>query len=143
MSSTNGKPLADLAVVRDGWVAAVNALVGQVEGWCKELDWPTRRASKRVKDKTLGEYEVPMLLMQQWDAKLLLNPDGPFIVGADGRVNLYTMPEYDDLAILLRQGTDWQMKVQMGRDQREPVPFTRETFKDVIETFAQRHAQAG
>lgn len=143
MSNTNGAPTADPAAARDEWVAAVTALVERVEGWCKELDWATRRAPKTIKDETLGEYDVPMLLMQYWNAKLMLNPDGPFTVGADGRVNLYTMPEYDDVAVLLRRSGEWQMVVQMGRDRREPAAFTRDAFQEVIETFAKRHAQAG
>lgn len=145
MSDTNGTPSAapGLAGVRDEWVAAVTALVDQVEGWCKELDWATRRAAKRVKDdRAVGPYEVPMLLMQHWDAKLLLTPVSRVVAGGGGRVDLYTMPEYDDVAALLWEGGAWQMYVQLGAEQRDPVPLTRETFRDVVETFARRHAEA-
>jgi hypothetical protein len=143
MSGPNGTPpRADAAAHRDEWIAAVNELVTRVEGWCKELDWATRRAPKRIKDRILGTYELPMLLTQQWDAKLLLNPDEPDRAMGEGRVNLYTMPEYDDVAVLLRRNGDWTMRVQMGKDERDFVPFTRDAFKDVVETFARRHAEA-
>lgn len=143
MSDTNGAMKdIDVAAVRTEWVAAVNELVARIEGWCKELDWATARAPKRLKDKLLGAYEVPMLLLQQWDTKLLLEPISRFVAGeADGRVNLYTMPEYDDVAVLIRRNGNWQMRVQLGKDERDFVPFTRDTFKEVIETFARRHAE--
>jgi hypothetical protein len=144
MSETNGTtPEVNNVAVRDEWIAAVNELVTRVEGWCKELDWATRRSPKRIKDKALGTFDVPMLLMQQWDAKLLLSPINRFVGGeADGRVDLYTMPEYDDVAVLIRRNGDWQMRVQLGKDERDFVPFSRDTFKEVIETFARRHAEA-
>src|SRR5207248_1192305 len=91
------------------------------------------------KDKPIGAYEVPMLLMQQWDVKLLLEPVSRFVSGADGRVDLYTMPQYDDLAVLTREHGVWMLWwVELGREQWPAMPLTRDTFKCVIETFAGR-----
>jgi len=144
MSETNGTMKEiDIAAVRDEWIAAVNELVTRVEGWCKEMDWVTRKAPKKFKDKRIGAYDAPMLLLQHWDNKLLLEPISRFVAGEDvtGRIDLYTMPEYDDVAVLIRQNNDWKMRVQCGKEESDFVPFTRDSFKDVIETFARRHAE--
>jgi hypothetical protein len=77
--------------VRDEWIAAVNELVIRVEGWCKELDWATRRAPKRITDDhPIGHYAVPMLRMQHWDIQVLLEPASRFGVRNDGQCDLYT-----------------------------------------------------
>jgi hypothetical protein len=143
MNDANGKvpPTADTVAIRDEWIAAVNELVARVEGWCKEMEWATRRAPKRIEEESLGKYEVPMLLMQQWDVRLLMDPVGRTIVGAAGRVDFYVLPQYDDLAVLYRNDDgEWLMSVETGLPDNES-PFTRDSFKDVVETLVKRHAE--
>lgn len=144
MSSQNGTSTElNPSALREEWIAAVTELVTQVEGWCKERDWSTRRAPKRIEDKAHGDYEIPMLLMQQWDAKLLLIPISEFVgLEKDGRVDLYTMPEYDDVAVLIRRKGEWIMRVQLGKEERDFIPFTRDSFHEVTETFVRRYAEA-
>lgn len=139
MSKVNGPPAGvDAVAVRDEWVAAANELISRVEGWCKELDWATRRTSKRITDdQEIGPYEVPMLLIQRWDTKLLLSPVSHSVAGGGGRADLYTLPEYDDVAVLLWEDRNWRMQVQLGRDSRE-AEFTRDSFREVLEVFSQR-----
>lgn len=137
-------PGADPTAVRAEWIAAVNELVTRIEGWCKEFDWATRRALKQLKDKPIGAYEVPMLLIQQWDVKLLLEPISRFVAGANGRVDLYTMPEYDDMAVLTRENGDWVLlRVEFGRERWPAMSLTCDTFKQVIETFVDRRTEIG
>jgi hypothetical protein len=135
------KPVPDWEAVRDEWVRAVDQLVADVESWCKANDWPTRRIDKRLEESKIGEYVVPALLIQVDLVKLMLEPGARFVAGADGRADLYTMPEYDDVAVLFRENGGWRMRVQLGSDERDGIPFTRDTFQDVIGTFAKRHAK--
>lgn len=145
MSDTNGKPMVgDPATVRDEWVAAVNALVAQVEGWCKELDWPTRRAPKAIgDDQPLDTYEVPMLRMQYWDVNLMLDPTSRFGIRNDGQCDLYVMPAYDDLAVVYRRGQNWFVRERQAGGLGEERPFSRESLQQMAEILRGHHAQAG
>ncbi len=145
MSNTKGTPTADPVAVRDEWVAAVAALVERVEGWCKELDWATRRAPKTIKDDDpLGPYEVPMLRMQYWDVQLMLDATSRFGVRNDGQCDLYVMPAYDDLAVVYRrQGADWFVRERKPGGLGDEYPFTRDSLQRMAEVLRGQHAQAG
>jgi hypothetical protein len=145
MSNTNGTPaLSDPAGVRDEWVAAATALVEQVESWCKELDWPTRRAFKQISDdKPLPPYQVPMLRMQYWDVHLMLDPTSRFGARNDGQCDLYVMPAYDDLAVVYRRGTDWFVRERTPTGVGTEQPLTRESLQRMAEILRGQHAQAG
>jgi hypothetical protein len=114
------KPIADWEKVRDEWVRAVEQLVTDVEGWCKANDWPTRRIDKRLEESKIGEYVVPALLIQVDLVKLLLEPVARFVPGADGVVDLYLMPQYDDTASIYRRNGIWQIHYAVTGDAVAP-----------------------
>jgi len=78
-----------------------------VKSWAEELDWSTRQISKKMKDFRLGSYEAPALLMQKETTRVLLDPVARFAPGADGVVDLYLMPAYDDIASLYFVDGEW------------------------------------
>jgi hypothetical protein len=145
MSDTNGTSKdIDRAATRDEWIASLNELVARVEGWCKTLDWATRRAPKRiVDDRPLGPYEAPMLRMQYWDIQLLLEPSSRFGVRNDGQCNLYIMPAYDDMAIVYRRGTDWFVRERIREGLGEEKALTSENLQEIVELLRAHHAEAG
>src|SRR5947209_6644981 len=110
---TPKKPAPNWEQVRDEWVRAVEQLVSNVEAWCRANDWPTRRIPKTVTESQIGEYTVPALRIQVDLVKLLLEPVARYVAGAAGRVDLYSMPEYDDVAVLFPEEGAWQVWVQL------------------------------
>lgn len=100
-------PVPNWEVVRNEWVRDVEALVRDVEGWCRARDWPTRRIERRMKDSSLGEYHAPALLIQADLARVLLEPVARHVPGSDGVVDLYLMPGYDDIASIYRTSDGW------------------------------------
>jgi hypothetical protein len=142
MNNPNGTPAArDPAEVRNEWVAAVTALVDQVESWCKELDWASRRALKQISDdEPLGPYQVPMLRMQYWDVHLMFDPTSRFGVRNDGQCDLYVMPAYDDLAVVYRRGNEWFVRARTPSGVGEEQPFTRESLQRMAEILRGQHA---
>lgn len=145
------KPIPDWETVRDEWVRAVERLVADVESWCKTNDWPTRRIDKRIEENKIGEYVVPGLLIQVNFVKLMLEPGARFVTAADGVMDLYVMPQYDDVAsITLRAGT-WYVRYTVTGDAVSPElrsanppifaeeklePFTAEAFVKIVELMA-------
>jgi hypothetical protein len=144
---TPKKPIADWEKVRDEWVRAVEQLVSDVESWCKANDWPTRRIQKRLEDSRIGEYYAPALLIQVDLVKLMLEPVARFTPGSDGVVDLYQMPEYDDIANVYRRNGAWQIHYTATGDNVAPElrsgnvpiyaegkiePFTAEEFTKAV-----------
>lgn len=145
------KPIPDWEQVRDEWVRAVEQLVSEVESWCKANEWPTRRIDKRIEESKIGEYVVSGLLIQVDFVKLMLEPGARFVAGACGVVDLYVMPQYDDVAsITLRDGV-WYVRYRVTGDAISPEwrsadppilaeekfePFTAEVFAKVVRLLA-------
>jgi hypothetical protein len=125
------KPIPDWETVRDEWVRAVERLVADVESWCKTNDWPTRRIDKRIEENKIGEYVVPGLLIQVNFVKLMLEPGARFVTAADGVMDLYVMPQYDNVASIIRRNGTWQIRSSETEDKLEP--FTAEVFTQVVE----------
>lgn len=139
------KPIPDWEQVRDEWVRAVEQLVADVESWCKSNDWPTRRIDKRMEESKIGEYVVPALLIQADLVKFMMEPIARFVPGAEGLIDLYLMPQYDDAASISRRNGAWQIRYTVTGDAVSPKwrsqnvfaedkikPLTAEEFAHVV-----------
>jgi hypothetical protein len=103
------KSVDDSGVIRDEWLKVLGDLTTKVKEWAEELKWSTRQIPKKMRDSRLGEYEAPALLMQKETTRVLLDPVARFAPGADGVVDLYLMPAYDDIASLYLVNGEWQL----------------------------------
>jgi hypothetical protein len=130
---TPQKPNADWENVRDEWAHAVEQLVTKVEGWCKAHDWPTRRIEKQIDDPQIGEYVVPALLMQVDLTKLLLEPVTRFVHKWEGVIDLYRMPQYDDIASIFRRGNHWYYFSDITIDKLPESQRPADPFSDVAQ----------
>lgn len=116
---------------RDEWLKCLTALVDSIEGWARELGWSTRRIEKQMKDSEIGDYEAPALLMQEETTRALLDPIGRSAVGAEGVVDLYMMPAFDDIARLVHRDGQWWLHV----DEVEPRSLSRESLRGALESM--------
>jgi len=98
-------------------------------------------------DSILGEYEAPALLMQRDFARVLMEPITRFAPGADGVIDLYRMPAYDDIARLYRADGEWKLhyafrggKMISGIRNTEPLQFTEENFLRVLNEISDHGA---
>lgn len=145
------KPAPNWERVRDDWVRAVEQLVADVEGWCRENNWPTRRIPKRLTESPIGEYVVPALHLQFDLVQLLLEPVARFVPGAEGVTDLYSMPRYDDVASIYRREGAWQVQYTATGDAIPPElrradpslvsttlvsPFTADAFAKLVKLLA-------
>jgi hypothetical protein len=88
------------------------------------------------------------LLIQADLAKLLLEPVSRFVPGGEGLIDLYLMPEYDDIASIYRYGDGWHIHYLFPGEQavaspRDATarPFDAATFADVVAEMV-RHVGA-
>lgn len=127
-------------VLKDQWLSRLSDLVDLVDRWAQQWGWSTRRIEKKLRDSEIDPYEAPALLMQFETARVLLEPITRSAPGAEGVVDLYLMPAYDDIATLVFQDGAWYMhyalsdaSVATGDAERDRVPFSEEVLKGVLE----------
>jgi hypothetical protein len=124
---------------RAAWMEAVKALVDQVEVWAGQLEWSTRRVEKKIEDTWIGNHRLPALLMQADTCRIMLEPVGRLTAGAEGVVDLYLLPAYDDIASFYYYDHRWNLHYAFPDSEpaasvREApaVPLTLETFETVL-----------
>jgi len=137
-----GLRINDPEVVRAEWLERLNALAAQVKVWAEKSRWRTRIVSKPTRDSDLGRFEVPLLLLERDGVEIALNPVSRFVPGADGAVDLYVMPAYDEVAGLYIIDDEWTLyyvshKVEaFGIRQEEAMPLSESTLTDVLDEMA-------
>lgn len=126
---------------RERFLNHLARLIDLVETWARQSDWSTRRIEKTVRDE-LGEYSAPGLLMQKEFCRVLLDPIGSSSFGDEGVVDLYRMPEYDDVARLYFSEGQWHIHFvfpgaattgEISNDTSPPLSTT--LFNSVLETM--------
>ena len=95
--------------LRDEWLERLSDLVGRIQGWAEQLGWSTRQIEITLSDSELGKYQAPALLMQEEAIRILLEPIARTAPGAEGVVDLYLMPGYDDIASFYFSEGDWDV----------------------------------
>jgi len=134
----------DPEAVKAEWLDRLNALVGEVESWARAAGWRTRRISKTVNERQLGTYKVPVLLMEKDTVEVVLNPVARSVPGADGAVDMYVAPAYDDIASLYFEGDHWVVHHGERPDpmateslvEIKPRPYTEQTIRTILDGMA-------
>jgi hypothetical protein len=129
------------------WIDRVKKLVGMVDGWAREMGWSTRRVEKKLDDPRVGTHRVPALLMQVETCRIILEPVGRSAPGAEGVVDLYLMPAYDDIARIYYYGNRWMMhylfppsKPAAPLREAEAIPLSKEALESVLAEMKQHAA---
>ena len=132
---------------RHAWLEKLRKLVAAVKGWADELDWATRIIDKKMEDAEVGNYKAPGLLLQKETVRLFLEPVARVAPGAEGVVDLYLMPSYDDIASLYYYNNRWNVHYlfegqPLVGDTREAEarPLTKGTLRKVFDAM---NAHAG
>ncbi|MCC6126160.1 MAG: hypothetical protein IT426_14455 [Pirellulales bacterium] len=122
------------------WIDRLNRLIDDVKAWAEELDWSTRRIEITLDESPKDKYKVPALLLQQEALKMLLEPIGSSTPGSEGRVDLYLMPVFDDIATMCYVDGVWQVYYMFPGllpDKElhdEPMKLlSRETLQEVLQ----------
>jgi hypothetical protein len=129
----------DAEVVKAEWLGRLNALVDEVDGWARAAGWRTRRIEKTVNERRLGAYKVPVLFMEKNTVEVVLNPVARFVPGAEGAVDLYVAPAYDDIASLYFEGHYSERPDPVATKsvmEITPLPFSEETIRTILAGMA-------
>ena len=100
---------------RDVWKERLEALFAQVKNWVEPHDWVTRTYPKRMREFDQSVFEVSALVLQRGPMRLILDPVAYDAPGCDGVVDLYLMPTYDDMAVLILVDGVWQIEYDFSQ----------------------------
>ena len=122
---------------RLSWIARVRELIAFLERWASELGWSTRRIEKNLDDSLIGKHRVPALLMQEETFRVLVESVGASTPGSAGRVDLYWLPAYDDIATLLSdESGGWTLHYSFAEASNgldAALDLTKENLNKVLE----------
>src|SRR5690606_31814444 len=90
------------------WIEAVESLMASIQEWAEEQKWLVSRETKTIRGDYCGEYQLPQLFIRTPQIKMVIDPIGLDIVGADGRVDIEAFPSFHRF-ILIRKGENWRL----------------------------------
>ena len=101
-------------------------------------------------DPALGQYDAPRLVMERErdGVTVALDPVARYVPGADGGVDLYLMPGYDDVASLYYEDSRWVVHYTRRPDpaenhsvcEGEALPYSKESILTILDAMASDHA---
>lgn len=121
----------------------VQHLIAEVQGWVAPHDWITKIYPKKMRDSDQRIYEIPALFLQKGPIRVLLDPVAYDVPGAEGVVDLYLMPTYDDLARIYFENGDWHIHYAFPPDaaiEPQVMLLHEETINKVLDAIA-AHAE--
>lgn len=126
---------------RERFLTHLTKLIDDAERWARSADWSTRRIDKTMHEASIA-YPAPGLLMQKEFCRILLDPIGSSSFGDEGVVDLYRMPEYDDVARLYFSDGQWRLHFVFPGDaataeisDETSSPLSPDLFNRVLETI--------
>jgi hypothetical protein len=114
------------------WLSRVQRLLSQIEGWARQREWQIRREDKTITEGLIGTYSVPVLQIKLPAGVLYVDPVARYVIGADGRVDLYSWPTLQRL-LLIRRDDKWVLKTDSLIDW--PQTWSRKTFYELAENL--------
>jgi hypothetical protein len=114
------------------WLSRVQRLLSQIEGWAKQREWEIRQEEKAIAEDTTGSYLVPVLQIKLPAGVLYVEPVARYVIGAEGRVDLYSWPTLQRL-LLIRRDDKWVLKTDSLIDW--PQTWSRKTFYELAENL--------
>ena len=111
-------------------------------------DWVTKVYPKKLRDVDNQIYQVPALVLQKGPLRVLLDPVAYDVPGAEGVVDLYLMPTYDDLASLYFEDGAWRIHYAFPPEamethsvvEAEALPLGEENVNKVLDSIV-AHAE--
>ena len=118
------------------WIKQLRSLVDRVHMWAKEFGWAVRDVYKPLEDNDIGDYKAPGLVLQRDMTRVGLEPISCAAGGAEGLVDLYMLPAYDDIAMLFFFDDRWHLHYAGGTSNAvEDKPLTKKAFRDVLDAI--------
>jgi hypothetical protein len=126
-------------IVLKDWALSVEAIVAEAEAWCEKRQWPARRYVTGLRERLLGDYELPRLLFDANGIRIELKPIARFVVGAVGLCDLSVLPSYESLRVI-RSMDGWKIRFEAGKtyDTVKVLAWDEAAFAEAVEWVRSR-----
>ena len=132
---------SDAEQLKLDWLKRLGDLIEDVRTWATNLGWSTRKIETSIDDSQLGRHTVPAILIQRDTTRILIEPIARLAAsGADGVVDLYLLPAYDDIASIYHYDDGWHLHYMFPKQatatiiqEAESKPFSASVFENVVE----------
>ena len=117
--------------VRD-WKNRLGKLFGDVQRWATKEGWQVDGSGNvRLHEELMRQFDVPStdqptLRLDRAGAYALFKPKGPWVIGANGRIDLYTSKGVFIIVDLAEYGSASQWTIFRTSQKREGETFTPE-----------------
>ncbi len=126
MATATAMSANEIEAVKKEWISRLSNLIDAIKNSAEGSGWRTRRIDKTITERELGSYKVPVLLMEKDTIEVVLNPVARFVPGAEGAVDLYLAPAYDDIVSLYFEGGQWMLHAA-----ERPNPMAKESVTEM------------
>ncbi len=131
--SANRAPArADWERKRDDWLAKLRELVDSVKSWAEQRRWFVDEQEKTLEEDGVGKYSVPTLFIQAPSGKIIVEPVGCNIIGAQGRIDIESFPSLNRLLLVLVNG---QWKIKTDSRIEWPEPWSEQAFVRLVDAL--------
>lgn len=113
------------------WRKTVEVLFARIRPWCTSLPGGSsvKDRSGWVEEEQSGGYEVPELVVIRGEARIVITPVGMWVMGADGRVDLFG-PGDRRVLHYSRITDSW---FHVPNDRYQEIPLTEAIFQELSE----------
>jgi len=117
---------------RDNWLAKLRDLMDSMRSWAEQRRWLVDEHQKVIEEDHIGRYTVPTLFIQAPNGKIVIEPIGCNIIGAQGRVDVESFPSLNRLLLIL---VDGQWKVETDSRVGWPEPWGEQAFVKLVDAL--------
>ncbi len=119
----------DWGAKKEAWVTQVQELCEEVKKWAEEKSWSVHEDVKQINEDHIGSYQAPCLILQSPQGRVHIDPIGCEIVGAAGRVDIFTWPALNRM-LLVRTGDRWEIRTDARVAWEKP--WCEDTFFAIV-----------
>lgn len=114
---------------RQAWVRLINDLCRTIKRWADNQGWSVSEEQKTIEEEHMGRYTVPSLTIQTPSARIYIDPVGRNIIGAEGRVDIFSFPTLNRM-LLVRISGKWRLKTESRIDW--PKAWGEKAFAELV-----------
>ena len=114
------------------WTEALSKLFDKIEKWlepAKREGLDLKRCEVEISEEPLGTYRAPALEIRFADITVRLEPIARMVLGAYGRIDIYSPLGIHKLVRLNMEGNKWYLILSEPDEKR---PFTKEALEDFL-----------
>lgn len=117
---------------RDDWLVKLTELTASIRTWAERRRWFVDEHEKTIEEDHIGRYAVPTLFIRAPSGKIVVEPVGCNIIGAQGRVDIESFPSLNRVLLIL---VDGQWRIETDSRVHWPERWSEQAFVKLVEAL--------